>query len=78
MEPVVTTFQALINNVGDFVTASVTWVGQWATKIATTDLLVLSCVAIFVAHWPTQVTEAVTKSPTLLMSAWKVVTTGSM
>lgn len=46
MDPVVTTFQALINNVGVLVTASVTWVGQWATKIATTNLLVLSCVAV--------------------------------
>ena len=46
MDPVVTTFQSLINSVGTFVTASVTWIGQWATKIATTDLLVLSCVAV--------------------------------
>ena len=37
---------ALISSVSTFVTAAIGWVGDWATAITSSDLLVLSCVAV--------------------------------
>ena len=48
MDPVVVTgsIEYYINAIDDLVTATVTWIGQFATKIASTPILVLSCVAV--------------------------------
>lgn len=44
MDP--TPMESLMTSVGTVVTAAIGWMGQFATKIANTDLLILGVVAV--------------------------------
>lgn len=52
MDPVVLSpFEELIQKVGVFVTEAIDWVSDWAGAITSSNLLVLSCIAVPLAEF---------------------------